>query len=73
MRFDFNSNQFLYITPYNLSYYLIKKQLGPDHDPSFVVRVMISGDIGASGSGKSLKLAEQKAANNLLKKLYSKE
>ena len=57
----------------DLPVYLIKKQLGPDHDPSFVVRVMISEDIGASGSGKSLKLAEQKAANNLLKKLYSKE
>ena len=57
----------------DLPVYLIEKQLGPDHDPSFVVRVMVSEDIGASGSGKSLKLAEQKAANNLLKKLYSKE
>ena len=57
----------------DLPVYLIEKQLGPDHDPNFGVRVMISEDIGASGSGKSLKLAEQKAANNLLKKLYSKE
>lgn len=42
---------------------------GPDHNKSFVVEVLLNGDILASGEGKSKKLAEMQAAKKALEKL----
>lgn len=40
---------------------------GPDHDPSFSVKVSLPGLLPASGMGKSKRQAEQEAALNLLR------
>jgi len=46
-------------------YRLIKRQ-GPDHEPSFLIEVNISGFAPARGSGSSKRLAEREAANSFL-------
>ena len=40
---------------------------GPDHEKYFVIDVCINGEQIAKGEGKSKKIAEQNAAQNLLK------
>lgn len=42
---------------------------GPDHEPMFTVRVSVEGAAPAVGRGRSKRLAEQEAAEGLLKRL----
>lgn len=42
--------------------YAIMKEVGPDHDKTFVAGVIFKGEVIAQGIGKSKKEAEQKAA-----------
>ena len=44
---------------------------GPDHDKTFVFRVLLNGKILGEGKGKSKKEAEQNAAGNALNKIYN--
>jgi len=46
--------------------YEIKEQTGPDHDPRFVVEVVILGVESCNGSGRSKRIAEQAAAQSVL-------
>ncbi|MEO8637429.1 MAG: ribonuclease III [Candidatus Taylorbacteria bacterium] len=48
--------------------YKVSKELGPDHDKFFTVGVYLRDALIASGDGKSKQEAEQKAAENGLKK-----
>jgi ribonuclease-3 len=47
--------------------YKIVDENGPDHDKFFVIEVSINGEQKSKGEGRSKKIAEQKAAQNLLK------
>ena len=49
-------------------HYRIVDRSGPDHDPRFVVEVEIDGVKPASGEARSKRLAEQDAAETLLKR-----
>ncbi len=49
--------------------YKLKTKKGSDHDPIFEVEAMLDSVVLATGSGKSKKIAEQKAAESALKKL----
>jgi ribonuclease-3 len=49
-------------------YHLLQRE-GPDHAPSFVVEVSVSGQEPASGAGRSKREAEQAAAQALLARL----
>lgn len=44
---------------------------GPDHDKTFVFRVLLNGKVLGEGKGKSKKEAEQNAAGNALNKIYN--
>lgn len=46
--------------------YTISDQSGPDHDPTFVVEVSVEGYAPETGSGRSKRSAEQKAAERIL-------
>ena len=45
------------------------EELGPDHEKTFCVEVRISGEISASGTGRTKKEAEQAAAVAALRQL----
>jgi ribonuclease-3 len=49
--------------------YRVVEENGPDHKKLFVINVSIDGEHAANGTGKSKKIAEQGAAQNLLKKI----
>lgn len=49
--------------------YTLVKRSGPDHNPLFLVNVSIDKNLQATAEGPSLKQAEKKAAQILLKKL----
>ncbi len=49
--------------------YKDKSKKGSDHDPIFEVQAILNDKVLATGSGKSKKLAQQKAAQTALKKL----
>ena len=46
--------------------YIITKKTGPNHNPIFKAVVNIQGSSSFSGHGKSKKIAEQNAANQLI-------
>ena len=46
--------------------YRIVKRSGPDHDPTFIVEVLVKGSEGATGRGRSKRAAEQAAAQAVL-------
>jgi len=48
--------------------YNIIKEIGPDHDKSFVAEVLCDGQFLAQGEGKNKKSAEMDAARNALEK-----
>jgi ribonuclease III len=48
--------------------YEVVKEVGPDHDKEFTVRVMIGEAEKGKGSGKSKQLAQQEAAKEALEK-----
>lgn len=48
--------------------YRVEKELGPDHEKTFMVAVFINGKHSASGTGKSKQQAQQKAASLALEK-----
>lgn len=52
--------------------YEIIKEAGPEHQKKFYAKVSVGTKYSSSGSGKSKKTAEQKAARNLLKKFQNK-
>src|SRR6056297_278601 len=49
--------------------YIVTNEIGPDHNKTFFVKVLISGKEAGRGKGKSKKNAEQKAAREALKKV----
>ncbi len=49
--------------------YRVSGESGPDHEKSFEVTLEVGGEAFASGTGKSIKEAEQAAAEEALKKL----
>ena len=51
--------------------YRVVKELGPDHRKTFVVQVMIHGEVVAESSGKTKKEAQQSAARLALEALKS--
>ena len=51
--------------------YLVKEEVGPDHNKTFTVEVIIDGKPQAQGSGKSKSEAEQDAASNALKNMVN--
>jgi len=48
--------------------YGLLKEIGPDHDKTFVVQLIVNGVPRTTGKGKSKKQAEQKAAEELLER-----
>ena len=46
--------------------YILTGEAGPDHDKSFVVGILINGNILGKGRGKNKKAAEQQAAREAL-------
>ena len=42
---------------------------GPDHDPDFCVEVLLKSGVKAVGNGSTIRLAETKAAEQILKKI----
>lgn len=46
--------------------YEIAERSGPDHDPTFIVKVTVGGTKGAKGTGRSKRSAEQQAAETIL-------
>lgn len=49
--------------------YQLVGQVGPDHDKTFEIKLLIRGELYGSGQGKSKKQAEQMAAFEALKKM----
>jgi len=49
--------------------YFLLKESGPEHQKRFAIGVKLKGEILARGMGKNKKAAEQRAAQNALKKL----
>lgn len=49
--------------------YHLVEAVGPDHDKTFVVEVMVNGEVLSRGSGKSKKTAEQEAARSAWERL----
>jgi len=49
--------------------YRIVEENGPDHKKLFIIDVSVDGEYSAEGRGNSKKIAEQEAAQNLLKKI----
>jgi ribonuclease-3 len=48
--------------------YVLAGESGPDHNKTFRVDLMIDGNYEAEGTGKSIKQAEQNAAEAALKR-----
>lgn len=46
--------------------YVLKKKLGPDHDPVFYMECSVEKEVIGRGTGKSKKQAEQEAAKDAL-------
>ncbi len=51
--------------------YVLLKESGPEHHKKFTIGIKLNGKLSARGTGKSKKAAEQKAAQNALKKLLA--
>ena len=49
--------------------YILVKKVGPDHNPTFTVKVMISSKIFSSANGKNKQDAEINAAKKLIEKI----
>lgn len=54
----------------DLPQYVLLSQSGPEHEKTFEVAVMVKGQVWGKGRGKSKKEAEQRAAEEALKRLY---
>ncbi len=50
--------------------YVLVKESGPDHDKTFLVRLEVDGKPETTGSGKSKKQAEQRAAEAMMEREY---
>lgn len=55
-----------------LTYQLVGAS-GPDHNKTFIMRVLLNGDAIGQGSGHSKKEAEQAAANAAIQRLEHAE
>lgn len=53
--------------------YVLASEEGPDHDKTFEVNLLLSGQIRGMGKGKSKKEAEQEAAKNALEWLEKRD
>jgi len=50
--------------------YVLLKESGPDHDKTFLVQLEVEGKPETSGSGKSKKQAEQRAAEAMMERKF---
>lgn len=48
--------------------YMLLKEIGPDHDKTFEVQLMVNGKPESTGVGKSKKQAEQRAAEAMIER-----
>ncbi len=53
--------------------YKLKKKIGPDHNPEFLVEAVYQGKVIGEGKGKSRKNAEQSAAKDAFEKMGNKK
>ncbi len=53
--------------------YKLKKKIGPDHNPEFLVEAVYQGKVIGEGKGKSRKNAEQSAAKDAFEKMGDKK
>lgn len=53
--------------------YKLKKKIGPDHNPEFLVETVYQGKVIGEGKGKSRKAAEQSAAKDAFEKMGNKK
>lgn len=53
--------------------YKLKKKIGPDHNPEFLVEAVYQGMVIGEGKGKSRKTAEQGAAKDAFEKMGNKK
>ena len=53
--------------------YKLKKKIGPDHNPEFLVEAVYQGKVIGEGKGKSRKAAEQSAAKDAFEKMGNKK
>ena len=53
--------------------YKLKKKIGPDHDPEFLVEAVYMGKVIGEGKGKSRKIAEQSAAKEAFERMGNKK
>jgi len=58
---------------YKTPYYTVLLREGPDHAPHFTIRVIVEGYGESDGKGASKRIAEQNAAQELLKKVINDE
>lgn len=49
--------------------YIVDNEIGPDHEKTFYVKVMVGGGVMGAGAGRTKKMAEQDAAKDALKAL----
>jgi len=72
---DFKSafQEFLHNTGQPEPVYRVVDELGPDHQKTFVIQVLINEEIVAEASGKTKKEAQQSAAQLALKKMKTVE
>jgi len=60
--------EFVQAKGYPAPKYVVALESGPDHDKSFVIEVVVNGEIWGKGKGKSKSTAEQEAACQVLTK-----
>ncbi len=48
--------------------YRLVKEIGPDHDKTFIVQLIVNGKPASKGRGKSKKQAEQQAAEEMMER-----
>lgn len=54
----------------DLPQYVLLNETGPEHQKTFEVAVMVKGQVWGKGTGRSKKEAEQRAAEEALRRLY---
>ncbi len=62
--------QIIQETPGEILIYEVIDRTGPDHDPTFKVNALLNSNVIGTGTGHTIKQAEQNAAKEALKKFF---